>query len=88
MFAYCTSLSSVSIVLSAATLAVKSYQMMFVNTKVKSITCLATNISADACVNQWLQGTPSTGTFTKAASMNSWPRNTSGIPAGWTVVDA
>jgi hypothetical protein len=44
---------------------------------------------------QWLHGVAATGTFTKAKDA-VWPTNTfftenngeSGIPSGWTVVDA
>lgn len=63
------------------------YQMFQYCSKLKNVKCLATNISARVCTDGWLGGTSTTGTFTKAASM-TWPRNTSGIPTGWTVVDA
>lgn len=49
---------------------------------------LATDISAEKCLFLWVEGVASTGTFTKAASMNSLPTGTSGIPNGWTVVDS
>ena len=52
-----------------------------------SITCLATEISADECVSDWLSGVADTGTFTKAADMEDWPDGDSGIPTGWTVED-
>ena len=74
--------------LPAPVLAASCYYGMFWNSGVKSVKCLATDISAADCTTYWLNSAPSTGTFTKAASMNDWPRSTDGIPAGWTVVDA
>jgi hypothetical protein len=35
----------------------------------------------------WLSGVSSTGTFTKAPTMESLASGASGIPTGWTVVD-
>ena len=56
-------------------------------TSLKSVTCLATDISAINCTKYWLKGVAASGTFTKAASTN-WPTNSSsGIPSGWTRVD-
>ena len=49
---------------------------------------LATDISASSCLQAWLYGVASTGTFVKAASMTELPSGTSGIPANWTVEDA
>ena len=48
---------------------------------------LATDISASDCLKDWLKDVASSGTFTKAASMTSLPSGSSGIPAGWTIVD-
>lgn len=58
----------------------------------KSVTCLATDISANNCTYYWLSGVAATGTFNKAASMTTWPTgpysyNVNGIPVGWTVVN-
>jgi hypothetical protein len=50
-----------------------------------SVTCLATDISAQNCTMGWLQGVSQTGTFTKAAGMNAWTTGEDGIPSGWTV---
>jgi hypothetical protein len=36
----------------------------------------------------WVQGVSSTGTFVKHPDMISLPSGTSGIPSGWTVIDA
>jgi hypothetical protein len=56
-------------------------------TNLNSVTCLATDISATNCTEDWLSGVATTGTFTKAASMTSWGSGVSGIPSGWTTID-
>ena len=85
MFMDCSSLSSAP-QLPAMVLANNCYAGMFSNcTKLSSITCLATDISASSCLLNWVDNVSSSGTFTKASSMNSWPGGSSGIPNGWTV---
>ena len=75
--------------LPATTLETECYYNMFQScTKLNHIKCLATDISASDCCLSWVTNVASTGTFTKASSMTSWPTGTSGIPSGWTVVDA
>lgn len=87
MFAYCTSLTSAP-VLPATTLAEACYFQMFADcTSLSSITCLATDITASNCTGGWLYDVAQTGTFTKDASM-TWPSGDSGVPNGWTVVNA
>lgn len=49
---------------------------------------LATDISASNCLNNWVNGVSSTGTFVKNAAMTSLPTGASGIPSGWTVQNA
>jgi hypothetical protein len=46
---------------------------------------LATDISASNCLNSWVSGVSSTGTFVKnvAATWNVTGKN--GIPSGWTI---
>lgn len=74
--------------LPATTLATSCYNQMFDQcSKLNYIKCLATNISASNCTTNWVRGVASSGTFVKAASMNSWPRGNNGIPSGWTVVN-
>jgi hypothetical protein len=88
MFAGCTSLTTAP-VLPAPTLVQKCYKYMFNGcTSLKAVTCLATDISADDCTLEWLENVAPTGTFTKASSMTTWPSDISGIPSGWTVVNA
>ena len=87
MFARCSSLTTAP-ELPATTLAAFCYQEMFSDcSKLNNITMLATDISAQKCLNNWVQGVASTGTFTKAASMTTLPTGVNGIPEGWTVAD-
>ena len=88
MFSNCTSLTTAP-ALPATTLAEGCYQNMFNGcTKLNSIKCLATDISASDCTNNWVYNVASTGTFVKAASMTKWTTGSSGIPTGWTAQDA
>ena len=88
MFYGCTSLTTAP-ELPAMTLASTCYYEMFSGcTKLNYIKCLATDISASDCISSWVYNVASTGTFVKTSSMTSWPTSTSGIPSGWTVVDA
>ena len=85
MFRGCTGLT-VAPELPATTLAAGCYRNMFWDCKkLDHITMLATDISAPDCLNQWVSGVASTGTFTKAAAMTSLTTGVSGIPEGWTV---
>ena len=85
MFYGCTSLTTAP-ELPAATLTQWSYTTMFYGcSSLHSITCLATNISANSCTQNWVQGVAASGTFTKATSMSSWTTGNNGIPNGWTV---
>ena len=52
-------------------------------TKLKYVKCLATDISAQGCVDSWLNKVATSGTFIKAEGMNGWPSGVSGIPSGW-----
>ena len=93
MFNGCTSLTAAP-ELPAATLVNWCYYRMFYGcTNLSNITMLATDISASGCLNDWVSGVASSGTFTKAASLiqgseaGQIPTGTSGIPEGWTVVN-
>ena len=88
MFNGCSSLVTAP-ELPATTLTFYCYGYMFSGcSSLNYIKCLATNISALNCLSDWVSNVASSGTFLKAASMTSWPAGTSGIPTGWTVVDA
>jgi len=87
MFMGCSGLTTAP-QLPATTLANYCYQSMFRDCwKLNYIKCLATDISAYECTWNWVYDVPSSGTFVKAASM-TWPSGDSGIPSGWTVIDA
>lgn len=88
MFEHCIGLKY-SPALPATTLAAGCYANMF-NTclALDNITMLATDISANNCLYSWVNGVAANGTFTKATSMTTLPSGDSGIPSGWTVVDA
>ena len=85
MFSGCTSLTTAP-VLSATTLVQGCYYQMFYGcTNLNYIKCLATDISAFWCTNNWVSGTSVNGTFVKAPLMCDWSRDENGIPANWTV---
>lgn len=73
-------------VLPAKTLVQECYRQMFANSGVTTIVCLATDISATACITEWMSAVPGTGTFYKAPGM-TYPSGISGIPNGWTQVE-
>ena len=88
MFRNCKKLATAP-ELPATNLANGCYNYMFYNcTSLNYIKCLAKNISAYNCTNNWVRGVASTGTFIKAASMNDWTTGNNGIPKGWTVQNA
>ncbi len=86
MFRGCTSLTTAPELL-ATTLEDNYcyYQMFYGCTSLNYIKCLATIILDDDCLNDWVKGVASSGTFVKASSMNNWSTGASGIPSGWTV---
>ena len=88
MFNGCTSLTTAP-ELPATTLANVCYRDMFRDcTSLNYIKCLATDISATNCTQGWVAKVASTGTFVKNPNMTSWTEGNSGIPTGWTVIDA
>lgn len=87
MFAYCTNLTT-GPTLYATTLTKYCYVSMFQScSSLNSVTCLATDISADNCLNGWLQGVADTGTFTAANNNVGWSTGEDGIPSGWNRVN-
>lgn len=86
MFIYCSSLTEAP-VLPATTLTKECYFNMFgACTALNYVKCMANDISAENCLNSWLQDVPKTGTFIKAAEMEDWTWGESGIPQGWAVL--
>jgi predicted secreted protein len=92
MFQYCDSLTTAP-ALPATTLEYCCYQRMFDGCKkLNYIKMLATDISADYCLSDWVSDVASTGTFVKNINMTTLPTATSsngyvGIPSGWTIKD-
>jgi hypothetical protein len=88
MFEDCSSLEEAP-TLPALTLDSYCYDAMFRRcSNLNYIKCLATDVTASASHRNWVDGVSPTGTFVKAAGMNSWSTGKSGIPSGWTVVEA
>ena len=87
MFYHCTKITT-SAPLHATTLVDHCYYNLFNGCSLlASVTCYATDISAENCTNIWLAdaGKDVTGTKTiYTPSTTAWPNNTSGIPSGWT----
>ena len=87
MFYGCTSLTNAP-ELPSTTLIMDCYNSMFYGcTELNYIKMLATDISDTRCLNNWVNGVSSTGTFVKHPNMTSLPTGVSGIPTGWTVQD-
>ena len=71
--------------LPAKTLAERCYVQMFWGcSKLNYIKCLATNISATSCTENWVKGVASSGTFVSHKSMSSWTTGVNGKPSGWS----
>lgn len=88
MFEGCTSLTTAPVLPATALTSVCYYGMFRSCRSLKYIKCLATNIGASNCLDNWVKSVAATGTFVKDPNMSSWPTGTSGIPSGWTVLDA
>lgn len=91
MFYNCTSLVNAP-ELPATTLSYACYWFMFNGcSNLNYIKMLATDISAEYCLYNWVNGVSSTGTFVKSkyATWDTTPGalKDSGVPAGWTVVN-
>ena len=88
MFSGCTSLTTAP-ELPATTLVNECYASMFKDCpNLNYVKCNATQIEIQNATQNWLNGVNENGTFTKASSMTSWTTGPSGIPSGWSVVDA
>ena len=87
MFRDCSSLTSAP-ELPATTLVEGCYYWMFRGcASLNHIKCLATDISANSCTGYWVDMVSNSGTFVKHPA-TTWETGLSGIPSGWTVVDA
>ena len=85
MFATCTSLTTAPEL--PATILVKlCYGGIFLwCSSLNYIKCLATDISATDCTDNWVSGVATSGTFIKADNNNYWAPGDDGIPSGWNV---
>ena len=84
MFMGCKSLARVP-ELPATTLMPLCYARLFREcTNLHYVKCMATDVSARNCLQDWFLSAATTGTFVKAAGA-VWPRGTSGIPNNWTI---
>ena len=87
MFSYCTSLTK-SPILKAEELKSGCYKQMFSHcTNLNYVTCLAKTGTDGSNTENWLLNVSPTGTFVKHPDA-VWPTGPSGIPEGWTVIDA
>lgn len=89
LFRQCSRLEADAPKLPAQTLVQECYRQMFATTKIKSVICLATDISAKDCTTGWMSEVTDNNsrTFYKAPGMTSWTRGNNGIPSKWNVVD-
>lgn len=87
MFSACKELTKAP-ELPASTLVEGCYKAMFDNCdKLNYVKCLATDFSAEDCIDDWLYDVSQTGTFVKAADANII-RSKIGLPDGWTIEGA
>lgn len=83
MFVRCSNLIKAP-ELPATTLVTECYHQMFDGcTSLTYVKCLATDISATNCTNNWLNRVSATGDFWKMSSA-AWTTGVNGIPNGWT----
>ena len=70
--------------LPATTLVKDCYANMFYECSgLKDVTCLATDISAEGCTEEWLAGVAHSGVFHAADGVAWTPDSESGVPVGW-----
>ena len=86
MFSNCYTLA-LTPVLPATTLADACYRSMFsYSENLEEVTCLATDITASDCIQNWLNGVAASGTLYKDPNMNDFVVGTN-VPSGWTIAD-
>lgn len=64
------------------------YQMFYGCSSLNYVKCMLKNSSYGFGGNNWLYGVAGTGTFVKNKETKGWETGASGIPEGWTVIDA
>ena len=81
-----TGMAAITIVLPAEKLVTECYYQMFeACDNLSSITCFATDMTADECLFEWVYAVAYEGIFT-LASGDDWNIGDSGIPSNWTAV--
>ena len=86
MFSDCTSLTEAP-ELPAQTLRQRVYMTMFRRcSSLNYIKMLATDISANYCLNNWVDSVAATGIFVKHINATWTTTGASGVPTGWTVI--
>lgn len=85
MFASCTSITE-GMDLPARTLVDSCYSSMYNGcSSLAKIKMLATNITANGCLRNWVSGVAEEGTFIKNASATWTTTGANGVPTGWTI---
>ena len=87
MFYNCTSLVSAP-ELPVSIVPHFGYRYMFYGSQsLNYVKCLATDLSAGYCTNEWLNKVSTYGVFVKNKNMESWSRDGHGIPSKWIVCE-
>ncbi len=86
MFHYCNNLEEAPL-LPALSLTEGCYNSMFAEcNKLNHIEMMATNIGAEDCLDNWVNGVATTGTFVKNSDAKWDVTGINGVPNGWTVL--
>ena len=88
MFENCTSLTTAPNLPCLNPPAYSYYEMYKGCSNLNNVSCMATNVSATSVTENWLSGVAATGTFTTPSSTSWTVDSESGIPSGWTRVNA
>lgn len=88
MFRDCSSLVIAPVILATTASGGTSCHRMFMGcSSLNYVKCLLTNRTGPNVMKEWLNGVAATGTFVKAPNA-TWELGISGIPSGWTIIDA
>lgn len=88
MFANCEFITESPVIPNQSATGISTYFAMFSGcTSLNKVTALMTNLGTNGTTS-WMDGVAQTGTFIKNPNMNSWSSGASGIPTGWTIVNA
>ena len=88
MFGNCTNLVKAPEILATSATGIWCLEGAFLNcSSLNYIKCMLERTSTDY-LYQWVDGVGNSGTFVKNKNNSSWTTGNSGIPVGWTVIDA